>query len=159
MTSVRYLRKACLSIPVIEVASNSAIPCDCHEGIWRKAATLHVASSSDAITFVLGGNELDKMVQSSTPIVPRSAPFKLSLLCRNITCHGCQNKFLCTGTPNDLIVQHEEDRSYTSPVTSLQAFKYGNAYYHPQLDCIRQKWPAFAPSDVVILPDIMEMAI
>ena len=76
-------------------------------------------------------------IQPSTPIVPRSAPFKLFLMCRNITtCHGCQNKFLCTGAPNDFIVQHEEDRSYTSPVTSLQAFKYGNAYYHPQLDCI-----------------------
>lgn len=70
VTSGRYLRKACLSIPVIEVASNSAIPCDCHEGIWQKAATLHVASSSNAITFVLGGNELDKMVQSYAGSAP-----------------------------------------------------------------------------------------
>lgn len=72
-------------------------------------------------------------------------------ICGNIsTCHGCRNKFLRTGAPYDLIVQHQEDRSYTSPVTGLQATKYGNAYYHPQLECIRRKWPAFIPDDLVI---------
>ena len=33
------------------------------------------------------------------------------------------------------IVQYQEDRSYTSPVTGLQASNYGNAYYHLQLEC------------------------
>jgi len=33
------------------------------------------------------------------------------------------------------IVQYQEDRSYTSPVTDLQASKYGNTYYHLQLEC------------------------
>jgi len=52
-------------------------------------------------------------IQPSIPIVPRSAPFKLFLLCRNITtCHGCQNKFLHTGAPNDLERGRSKDCSY-----------------------------------------------
>ena len=38
-----------------------------------------------------------------------------------------------------LIVKHQEDQRDTSPVTGLQASKYGNAYHHPQLGCIRWK--------------------
>ena len=64
VTSGHYLQKACLSIPVNEVASNSAIPCDCLEGIWQKAASL--ASSSN----VPGGNEPNKMVQSYAGSAP-----------------------------------------------------------------------------------------
>lgn len=73
MTSGRYLQKACLSIPVNEVASNSAIPCDFFEGIWQKAASL--ASSSNVITFVSGGNELDKMVPSYAGSAPPQAEY------------------------------------------------------------------------------------
>ena len=69
--------------------------------------------------------------------VHQATPFKIFLLCGNIsTCHGCWNKFWHTDAPCDSIVQHQEDQSYTSPVTGLQETKYGNASYHPRLECI-----------------------
>jgi len=96
-------------------------------------------------------------IQQSSPSIHQTTPFKIFLLCGNIsTCHGCLNEFLRTGPPYDLIVQHQEDRSYTSPVTGLQATKYGNAYYHPHLECIRRKWPAFIPDDLVIPANLGE---
>ena len=54
------------------------------------------------------------------------------------------------------MLQHQDDRSYTSPVSGLQATKYGNAYYHPRLECIERKWPAFIPDDFVIPASVGE---
>ena len=54
------------------------------------------------------------------------------------------------------MLQHQDDRSYTSPVSGLQATKYGNAYYHPRLECIQRKWRAFIPDDFVIPASVGE---
>ena len=79
-------------------------------------------------------------------------PFRLYILTGNITtCYGCKERFARAGPPYDLIVPHEEDRSFFNPRTGAPMFKRGNAYYHVYLPCIRMCWPSFDPHSLIIL--------
>ena len=64
-------------------------------------------------------------------------------------CSGCRHNFLHS---DDLLIKHEEFRSYNSPVTGAPASKFGNAYYHPRLCCLTQKWPQFT-STLLTIPE------
>ena len=82
--------------------------------------------------------------------------FRLCFRSGNISvCNGCRNKFdKKAKPPDDLCVQHEEWRSYTSPVSRLPESRFGNAYYHAKPCCIIARWPTFTPSDIIISDEI-----
>jgi len=67
-------------------------------------------------------------------------------------CSGCHQNFLPS---DDLVIRHEEFRSYNSPATGTMASRFGNAYYHPRYFCITKKWPEFTPAQLCIPEDIM----
>ena len=52
-----------------------------------------------------------------------------------------------TDPPYNLAIQHEEDRCFTNPQTSLQQSKRSNAYYHVYMPCVHAKWPNLAGRD------------
>ena len=67
-------------------------------------------------------------------------------------CNGCRNKNSLP--PNDICIQHEEWRSYISPVTKLPESRFGNAYYHANPLCIRARWPLFFPGHLIVPVDV-----
>ena len=70
-------------------------------------------------------------------------------------CNGFRNKFDKNSLPpNDLCIQHEEWRSYISPVTKLPESRFGNAYYHANPLCIRARWPMFFPGHIIVPVDV-----
>ena len=70
--------------------------------------------------------------------------------------NGCRNKFdKSAKPPNDLCVQHEEWRWYTSPVSHLPESRFGNAYYHASPHCIQARWPMFYPGSLHIPYDVV----
>ena len=87
---------------------------------------------------------------------PQPEVFRLCFRTGNISvCSGCRNKFdKQAKPPNDLCVQHEEWRSYTSPVSKLPKSWFGNAYYHANPHCILARWPRFSPGDLLVPEDI-----
>ena len=82
--------------------------------------------------------------------------FRLCFRSGNISvCNGCRNKFdKQAQAPDDLCVQHEEWRTYTSPVSKLPESRFGNAYYHAKPCCIIARWPTFSPGDLTISSEI-----
>ena len=92
----------------------------------------------------------------SYPIHQSSGSFRLCFRSGNISvCAGCRKRFDKQAvSPNNLCVQHEEWRSYTSPVTNLPESRFGNAYYHAHPNCIMLKWSDFHPFDLEISVDM-----
>ena len=76
--------------------------------------------------------------------------FRLCFRTGNISvCNGCRGRFdKHAESPHNLCVQHEEWRSYTSPVTCLPESRFGNAYYHVHPHCILVRWSNFHPTDL-----------
>ena len=68
-------------------------------------------------------------------------------------CNGCREHY-CQF--DEIVIQHEEFRSFTNPQTGLPAKKLGNAYYHCRLSCILQKWPAFCGEVLVVQDEVKE---
>jgi hypothetical protein len=102
---------------------------------------------------------------SNFPPVFPSPPsqFHLIILHGNISvCYGCRAKFprKISGEyedrPFNLAIQHEEERQFTNPKTSLQQSKRSNAYYHVFLTCISTKWPTFNPFDLKVSADVKQ---
>ena len=58
--------------------------------------------------------------------------FRLCFRTGNISvCNGCRNRFEKNSKPpDDVCVQHQEWRNFTSPTTNLPDSRFGNAYYH-----------------------------
>ena len=52
---------------------------------------------------------------------------------------------------------HKESLSFINPRTDKECSKLGNAYYHINLDCIRQKHPIFTAAQVECPHEIQEM--
>ena len=70
-------------------------------------------------------------------------------------CNGYRSRFdKQAQSPYNLCVQHEEWRSYTSPVTHLPESRYENAYYHAHPHCIQLKWSNFHPTDLQVPDEI-----
>ena len=68
-------------------------------------------------------------------------------------CNGCTEHYDQFG---DIVIQHEEYRSFTNLQTGLPAKKFGNAYYHCRLQCISLKWPGFHAQMLGIGDDVKE---
>ena len=69
-------------------------------------------------------------------------------------CNGCREHY-CQF--DEIVIQHEEFRSFTNPpYTGLPAKKLGNAYYHCRLSCILLKWPAFYAQLLVVQDEVKE---
>ena len=94
---------------------------------------------------------------SSTGLVGSMHPFRLSFINRNISlCTGCQHKYTKPPQPsNDIVVQHEEWWSYVAG--GVQLSKFGNAYYHCCLPCIRAKWPMFQAHYLQVSEEIIPL--
>ncbi len=69
---------------------------------------------------------------------PLTQEFKLCFRTGNISsCNGCRNKFAKKAPPPmDICIQHAEWRSFTSPSTQLPDSRFGNAYYHANIQCV-----------------------
>lgn len=83
--------------------------------------------------------------------------FNLVVLHGNIsTCYGCRKKFPKKDSggfadpPYNLAIQHEEDRNFFNPQTSVQQSKRSNAYYHVFLPCVAAIWPNFIGDDLKV---------
>ena len=59
--------------------------------------------------------------------------------------------------PFNLVVQHEDHRSYTAPDGTPKQ-RYGNVYYHLNRSCITAKQPHFDPTKLVVSQQVMERA-
>ena len=59
--------------------------------------------------------------------------------------------------PFNLVVRHEDHRSYTAPDGTPKQ-RYGNVYYHLTRNCITAKQPHFDPTKLVVSQQIMERA-
>ena len=86
------------------------------------------------------------------------APFVLCFIGGNIsTCIGCKNKFSKSlSPPQDLCIKHQEWREYQSPNTSASQSRYGNAYYHPRVQCVWLRYPHFFPSHLQVPSELLE---
>jgi len=101
---------------------------------------------------------LGQIPGSMSPVFPAPmSPFKLIMLHGNISvCSGCHQKFPRKSTgeytdpPYNLAVQHNEPRTYHSPITGMPTSKIGNAYYHVYLPCLQSKWPTVSGSNINI---------
>ena len=91
------------------------------------------------------------------PMAHGENPFRLMFISGNISvCFGCQSRYnKDLGPPNDLCIQHKENRSFTQ--NGQLQYRFGNAYYHVNVDCVRRMWSTFAPSMLLIEPDIDEL--
>ena len=47
------------------------------------------------------------------------------------------------GPPHDLCILHGEMRSFF--VSGVPQSRFGNAYYHVNVDCVRRVWPTLHP--------------
>ena len=79
-----------------------------------------------------------------SPESPNVSPFTLVFITGNIrVCRGCRQHYpKPTYPPLDLCVRHKEWLEFTGASGDTQA-RYGNAYYHCNLHCIRAKWSNF----------------
>jgi len=66
-------------------------------------------------------------------------------------CNGCRDHY---NQFDEIVIRHGEYRSFINPQTSLPAKKFGNAYYHCQMSCIKIKWPAFYGQLLVVEDDV-----
>lgn len=94
--------------------------------------------------------------QSPFPSGPSVEMFCLCFRTGNISvCSGCRNKFdKQAKPPNDLCIQYEEWRSYTSSVSKIPESHFGNAYYHANPHCILARWPRFSSGDLIVPENI-----
>ena len=59
--------------------------------------------------------------------------------------------------PFNLVVKHEDNRSYTAPDGSPRQ-RYGNVYYYLNLSCISTKQPHFNSTRLVVSQEVAEEA-
>ena len=87
-------------------------------------------------------------VLASSSSSPLFWVFKLNK--RIATCYGCRNKFTRSADgdlpipPLDLILKCNEFRQYYDKAGSLKKKDDSNAYYHPDINCIKIKHPDFS---------------
>ena len=94
------------------------------------------------------------------PLYPVStAPFTLVFISGQIsTCFDCRKGFMKpAATALNLVVKHEDNRSYTTHNGSPRQ-RYGNVYYHLNHSCITTKQPHFTPSRLVVSQEVIEGA-
>ena len=102
------------------------------------------------------------MPHSSPPSSGKNWPFNIVFIKGNISvCSGCKQRFIrkpsgnVCDPPHDVVIQHWEDRPFTSPRTGLPTSKRGNAYYHVHGPCIKINWPNFTSVQISIDPAIL----
>ena len=66
-------------------------------------------------------------------------------------CSGCRCNF---GQNDEIVIKHPEFRSYNSPVTGHPTSKFGNAYYHIKMRCLKLKWPGVKVEDIVVPEEV-----
>ena len=78
--------------------------------------------------------------------------FPLCFITGNITtCFGCKNKYpKQPQAPYDLCIKHQEWWQFMSPSSATPQSKFGNAYFHCQLQCVWMRHPNFVASDVQV---------
>ena len=84
-------------------------------------------------------------------------PFILTFIQGNISvCFGCKQRYRKPANPPDnLCIMHGEWRTFALPGSPIPQSRFGNAYYHPHLMCVRSLWPQFDPQrDLVISNDM-----
>ena len=93
-------------------------------------------------------------------------PFRLVFIKGNIsTCQGCKYKFprnsdgSIVDPPYNIVIQHEQNRTFKNPTTSSIQTKVGNAYYHVYLPCVTTNWPYFVGQDVLISDSVKEQLL
>ena len=101
-----------------------------------------------------------KLWLPSPPTAPvYTAPFTLVFIMGQVsTCFGCRKSFMKPAPiPFNLVVRHEDHRSYTAPDGTPKQ-RYGNVYYHLNRSCITAKQPHFDPTKLVVSQQVMERA-
>ena len=96
------------------------------------------------------------------PLLPSQCqPFSVRFISGNISvCSGCKQRFPRKPTgavcdpPNDIVIQHHEERTFKSPTTGLLTSKPGNAYYHVNLACLWTNWPGLRGQDIRVTSDV-----
>ena len=86
------------------------------------------------------------------------SPLSLYYIAGNIsTCIGCKRKYPKTRVAEeDLCIKHEEWRQFTAPSSSTPRSKFGNAYYHCKVECVRMRHPRFQPQELQVPPEVAE---
>ena len=84
--------------------------------------------------------------------------FTLCFITGNITtCIGCKNKYpKQPQEPYDLCIKHQEWRQFMSPSTATSQSKFGNAYYHCQMQCVWMRHPNFVGSNLQVPSEMIE---
>ena len=84
--------------------------------------------------------------------------FTLCFITGNITtCIGCKNKHpKQPQEPYDLCIKHQEWRQFMSLSTATSQSKFGNAYYHCQMQCVWMRHPNFVGSNLQVPSEMIE---
>ena len=104
-------------------------------------------------------------VPSSSEVVPTSSgvsePFILKCLNGRIkVCAGCKGPHVKGADngllfpPFDICLGHKELLYFTNPKNGQECSKIGNAYYHINLECIKNKHPSFTAAQIECPPDM-----
>ena len=87
---------------------------------------------------------------------PDASPFTLAFIAGNIrVCRGCRQRYPKPAlAPLHLCVRHQEWQEFTGSSGDPQT-RYGNAYYHCNIPCIRARWPQFNSSMFHLSPTML----
>ena len=103
-----------------------------------------------------GHNPYAPGLTSATATPP--TPFTLCKITGNISvCAGCHNKYTKSAvTPDDMCIRHQEWREYRpNPGSPMLQSRFGNVYYHFNVQCVWLRCPWFDPSKLQIPPEII----
>ena len=83
-------------------------------------------------------------------------PFTLCKISGNISvCAGCHNKYSKSAmAPDDMCIRHQEWREYRASGSLTPQSRFGNVYYHFNVQCVWLRCPWFDPSQLEVSPDV-----
>ena len=92
---------------------------------------------------------------ASTMTMPPT-PFTLCKISGNISvCTGCHNKYSKSAmAPDDMCIRHQEWQEYRASGSPIPQSRFGNVYYHFNVQCVWLRCPWFDPSQLEISPDV-----
>lgn len=97
-------------------------------------------------SYVSHGNQsVQQFINSPYPDPHTTCTFRVRFIEGNIsTCYGCRNKYSKKPEPPDNIcLQTEEWREFTSHGALVPQKRWSNTYYHVRKHCVQLKWRSF----------------
>ena len=145
--------------PLAQLQPDHATPWSTHPAWQAASPQLQVPLQDQSMSWPTYSMTPCVRHQCMPSVTVGCAPFNLVFIKGNIAiCSGCRQRFLkkvngaVADPPDDIVIQHMEERSFKSPTTGLPTSKRGNAYYHVNLPCLRTNWPHFVGQHINIDP-------